>query len=269
MAPDGTRPARFEGHVYPQVLPEPDDIRAGSDAPWSHLPVSRRTNISLEHVAARLNDIAAVNQTSIVPGDPSLMAQVGDAEPQEITRRSAVLVALFEEDGETHLILTRRSSTLREHRGEVAFPGGRSDEGETPIETALRETHEEVGIAPSAITPVSTLSPIVTFAFQSSIFPVVGFLKERPVMVTDPAEVEVAFSVALRDLLADGAFLEERWHRRESPLRSDADGYFSIYLFQLPHDLLWGATARGVTELLCIVTGVEWPEAMGSGPDFA
>ena len=263
MAPDGTRSARFEGHTYPQTLPEPDEIRTGRPAPWSHLPLVERTNITLKLVASRLSDARYLNETLIVPGDPLVMALVGDADPQEITRRSAVLVALFEEAGETRLILTRRSSSLREHRGEIAFPGGRSDEGETPIETALRETQEEVGISPSAVTPMSSLSPLVTFAFQSSIFPVVGFLKEPPVMVTDPAEVELAFSVALADLLADGAFLEEKWRRSVHPWRADAEGYFPIHLFRLPHDLLWGATAWVVTELLCIVTGVEWPEAKG------
>jgi 8-oxo-dGTP pyrophosphatase MutT (NUDIX family) len=269
MAPDGTRPARFAGHVYPQTLPEPDDIREGAAAPWSHLAIEQRTNISLTHVARRLRDAANFDGTLIVSGEPSVMAQVGDADPQEITRRSAVLVALFEEEGETRVVLTRRSSTLREHRGEVSFPGGRSDEGETPVQTALRETHEEVGIEPSAVEVVATLSPLITFAFQSSIFPVVGFLERAPVMVTDPAEVEVAFSVALRDLLADGAFLEERWQRSARPFPSDAEGYFPIYLYRLPEDLLWGATARVVTELLCIVTGVHWPEASGPGPKFA
>ena len=75
-----------------------------------------------------------------------------------------------------------------------------------------------------------------------------------------PGEVELAFSVALRDLLADDAFLEERWRRNASPFPTDDDGYFPIYLYRLAEDLLWGATARVVTELLCIVTGVEWPE---------
>jgi 8-oxo-dGTP pyrophosphatase MutT (NUDIX family) len=263
MAPDGTRPARFAGHVYPQTLPDPDDIRAGGPAPWAHLPLTARTNITLELVGARLKEATQLAETLIVPGDPSFMAQVGDAEPQAIIRRSAVLVALFDEDGETKLVLTRRASTLREHRGEVAFPGGRSDEGETALETALREAHEEVGIDPSTVTPMGSLSPLVTFAFQSSVFPVVGFLEAPPVMVTDPAEVELAFSVALADLLADGAYLEERWHRSVMPFPSDSEGYFPIYLYQLPHDLLWGATARVVTELLCIVTGVEWPDERG------
>jgi 8-oxo-dGTP pyrophosphatase MutT (NUDIX family) len=267
MAPDDTRPARFAGHVYPQTLPEPDDIRAGRPAPWSHVPLQQRTSISLARVAERLR--ATSDGTVIVPGEPSVMAQVGDADPRAITRRSAVLVALFEEGGEAHVVLTRRSSSLREHRGEVSFPGGRSDEGETSVQTALRETHEEVGIEPSEVDVVATLSPLVTFAFRSSIFPVVGFLGAAPVMVTDPAEVELAFSVSLRDLLADGAFIEERWRRTVRPYPSDEEGYFPIYLYRLPHDLLWGATARVMTELLCIVTGVEWPEASGPGPKFA
>ena len=62
-----------------------------------------------------------------------------------ITLRSAVLAALFEEDGEAQLVLTRRSMSLRHHRGEIALPGGRCDLDETPTETALREAQEEIG----------------------------------------------------------------------------------------------------------------------------
>jgi 8-oxo-dGTP pyrophosphatase MutT (NUDIX family) len=258
MAPDGTRPARFVGHEYPQTLPDPDEIRAGSAAPWAALPLSERSGLTLELVRARLRE--EERSTLLVPGDATALAEVADAEPQPITRRSAVLVALFEEEGETHVILTRRASTLREHGGEIALPGGRSDDGETPEQTALREAHEEVGIEPASVTVVGALSPLVTFAFQSSIYPVVGLLAQRPTMVTDPGEVDRAFSVALVDLLADGSFLEERWRRQVSPFHTDDDGYFPIYLYRVPGDLLWGATARVVTELLCVVTGVQWPE---------
>lgn len=259
MAPDGMRPARFEGHDYPQTLPEPDDVRAGAPAPWSGLAPSARRSLTLSLVESRLN-FARVNAVTLVPGDGDAMDEVADADPQEITRHSAVLVALFEEDDETHLVLTRRASTLREHRGEIALPGGRGDDGETLIRTALREAHEEVGIDPSTVRVIGALSPIATFAFQSSIFPVVGLLSRRPTMVTDPAEVDRAFTVSLASLLADGAFLEERWQRAPSPLRTDAEGYFPIYLFRVPGDLVWGATARVLTELLCVVTGVQWPE---------
>jgi len=265
MAPDRSRPARFEGHVYPQSLPEPDDIQAGALAPWSTLGPTERTGLTLELVESRLKAASRHLDNSVMPGDLSSMA-VADIEGQPISRRSAVLVALFEEAGETHLVLTRRSFSMREHRGEIALPGGRSDADETPTETALREAREEVGINESSVRVVGWLSPIVTLALGSAIWPVIGFLKERPSMVTDPAEVDRAFTVPLAELLAEGAFLEERWRRDRARPGADADGYFPIYFYRVPGDLIWGATARVVTELLCVVTGVDWPEAKRSWP---
>src|SRR5487761_463373 len=128
MAPDGTRPARFEGHEYPQTLPEPDDIQLGEDAPWSTLPKSLRTGLTLEIVESRLRDSLHHFDTSAIPGDPGAMV-VTETDILPITRRSAVLVALFEEDGET------------------------------PIDTALREAREAVGFAESSVRSVGWLSP--------------------------------------------------------------------------------------------------------------
>jgi 8-oxo-dGTP pyrophosphatase MutT (NUDIX family) len=265
MAPDGTRPARFEGHEYPQTLPEPDDIQAGANAPWSALPVAERTGFTIERVESRLKDALRHFDNSTIPGESSA-AVVARTEGQPITRRSAVLVALFEEDGETQLVLTRRSFSMREHRGEIALPGGRSDADETPIDTALREAREEVGIAEASVRSVGWLSPIVTLALGSAIWPVVGFLVMRPDFVTDASEVDRVFTVSLAELLADGAFLEERWRRELARPGADADGYFPIYFYRVPGDLIWGATARVLTELLCVVTGVDWPEAKRSWP---
>jgi 8-oxo-dGTP pyrophosphatase MutT (NUDIX family) len=265
MAPDRSRPARFEGHDYPQTLPEPDDIQTGALAPWSTLSTKERTGLTLELVESRLKAAWRHLENSVMPGDPSSMA-VADIEGQPITRRSAVLVALFEEVGETHLVLTRRSFSMREHRGEIALPGGRTDADETPTQTALREAREEVGINETSVRVVGWLSPIVTLALGSAIWPVVGFLSERPAMVTDPAEVDRAFTVPLAELLAEGAFLEERWRRDQARPGADVDGYFPIYFYRVPGDLIWGATARVVTELLCVVTGVDWPEAKRAWP---
>jgi 8-oxo-dGTP pyrophosphatase MutT (NUDIX family) len=265
MAPDGTRPARFEGHEYPQLLPEPDGILAGAKAPWSDLPISQRSGLTLDLVESRLKDALRHFDNSAIPGDPSSMVIAAD-DGQRIVRRSAVLVALFEEAGETQLVLTRRSFSMREHRGEIALPGGRSDADETPIDTALREAREEVGIDESSVRSVGWLSPIVTFALGSAIWPVIGFLEERPVLVSDTSEVDRAFTASLAELLADGAFLEERWRRELARAGADADGYFPIYFYRVPGDLIWGATARVLTELLCVVTGVEWPEAKRAWP---
>jgi 8-oxo-dGTP pyrophosphatase MutT (NUDIX family) len=161
------------------------------------------------------------------------------------------------------VILTRRALSLRHHKGEIALPGGRCDEHESAVATALREAHEEVGLAPSLVTPLAWLSPLVSFASSSAIWPVVGTLKERPLFAINEAEVDRVFTVALKDLVAEGAFVEERWRRSEPRLGADADGSFAIYFFKVPGDVIWGATARVLTELLCHVTGVPWPGERG------
>ena len=93
---------------------------------------------------------------------------------------SAVLACMFEEAGEARVILTRRSKTLRFHQGEVSFPGGRCDVGETAAACALREADEETGLDPGLGEVAGYLSPISTFSSQSFITPVVGFLDGRP-----------------------------------------------------------------------------------------
>jgi hypothetical protein len=91
MARNAEWPARFDGHDYPQTLPEPDDILPGGAAPWSSLPDHERTGLGLELVQSRLKGAERHLETSMMPGDPSEMAAVADAKRQPITRRSAVL----------------------------------------------------------------------------------------------------------------------------------------------------------------------------------
>ncbi|MFZ1062151.1 MAG: CoA pyrophosphatase [Acidimicrobiales bacterium] len=261
MARDSTRPERFEGHEYPQVIPEPDEIRAGSPAPWANLGAGERQGFTIDLVRQRLFDTGRTFDVAAWPVQFAEMTSVADDAERRVEHRSAVLVALFEQDGEVQVILTRRARNLSSHRGEIALPGGRSDHEETPVATALREAREEVGLDPSLVTPLGWLSPIVTFASSSAIWPVVGTLEHRPELTIDPGEVERVFTIALRDLVADGVFLEERWRRGGTRPGADRDGFFPIYFYRVPYDVIWGATARVLTELLCVVTGVKWPDA--------
>ena len=264
MARSAERPTRFEDHEYPQVIPVPEDVKLGSPAPWAHLDRSAKTGLTLSLVTRCLHDRGRTFDVAPMPGTPTDLEGVSDENRGLITRTSAVLVALFEDEGETHVVLTRRSFSLRSHRGEIAFPGGRSDDDETPVDTALREAREEVGLESSLVTTVGWLSPIITFASGSAIWPVVATLTKRPQLTADPAEVERVFTTPLSALLEDGAFLEERW-RRERRRGADQDGYLPIYFFRVPGDVIWGATARVLTELLCCATGVAWPESYGLG----
>lgn len=177
---------------------------------------------------------------------------------------AAVLVPLFEEAGQARVLLTVRSNRLRAHQGEVAFPGGKLDVGETIVEAAFREAREEVGLDPAGAAVLGRLTALPTVSSNTHMTPVVAVLPGRP--ATDPAPDEVAriFDVALAELLADGVFVEELW---SVPGRTGADGRpgeeFPVWFYTAAGETIWGATARVLTELLCLVLALPGP---GSGP---
>jgi 8-oxo-dGTP pyrophosphatase MutT (NUDIX family) len=218
------------------------------------VPASERQGIDL----ARLVGVLEASRRDLGSSPPEPVDELTgvDAAVTSTLVRSAVLVAAFEEAGESRIILTRRAGHLRRHRGEVALPGGRIEPDETPLDAAIREADEEVGLDPRDVTPVGWLRPLVTFASGSLIHPFVATLPARPQLVVQPSEVERAFDVSIRDLLADGTFREERWRRPTPRAGADAEGAFAIFFFEVDGETIWGATARILTELCCLVTGV-------------
>ncbi len=239
----------------PQVVPRPPDARPGAPAPGADLSPSARADIGFGRVLAALEGAAQA-------GPPPATGHIGpDGPPAPGARASAVLVPLFEEDGEVRVILTRRSSALRAHRGEVSFPGGRIEAGEDAPTAARREAHEEIGLPPAASEVVGWLHPLHTVASTSFITPVVGRLEARPRLVANPAEVERVFDVTLAALVRDGAFHEERWRlaRELLPETLPADAVperITVWFFEAAGETVWGATARMLHELLSLVLGV-------------
>jgi 8-oxo-dGTP pyrophosphatase MutT (NUDIX family) len=162
------------------------------------------------------------------------------------TRNSAVLAALFERDGESRLLLTRRSARLRSHSHQVAFPGGRLDDGETSEEAALRETEEEIGLGRDRIRIVGRLESLTTVVSSSSIQPFVGIVDgDLPELTPSPREVERIFDVSLRELTDPDCYHEEIW--------DFADGTFPVWFFDVEDDTVWGATARMLRRMLDLV----------------
>ncbi len=144
---------------------------------------------------------------------------------------------------------------MRQHRGQVSFPGGRLEPGEDASSAARREAFEEVGLAPEAVTLIGWLHPVVTRVSGSLILPVVGTLGRPPRLAPNPAEVDRAFDVALAELAADGAFFEERWPAEGWLDAPGDDGTYPVYFFEVAGETVWGATARLLYELLAVVLG--------------
>ncbi len=117
------------------------------------------------------------------------------------TTAAAVLVALFEQDGEAHVWLVRRPASMRSHAGQVAFPGGKKDERDASLlVTALREAHEELGIAAVNVDVLGPLDDLWT-GTGFTITPWVGWLASGAQVTPNPGEVARAFSPALRSFL--------------------------------------------------------------------
>ncbi len=190
-------------------------------------------------------------------------------------RPAAVLCLLFEEEGEANVVLTRRSAHLRSHAGEVSFPGGRLQPGESSLRAALREAHEEIGIEAGAVALIGELTPLTTVRSPVLVHCFVGRLDGSPRtrawrFVPDAREVEKVFWASLSRLAADGVYHEELWPAPAASAARSADqpeegrapeeggvpvSYRAIPFFRLDEDVVWGATGRLLTELLCIVLG--------------
>ncbi|MBO0730758.1 MAG: CoA pyrophosphatase [Acidimicrobiaceae bacterium] len=164
--------------------------------------------------------------------------------PGRQPRPAAVLCAVFDDDGQAAVVLTRRSSRLRSHTSEVSFPGGRLDDGEAPASAALREAWEEVGIAPGSVELIGQLHPLTTPLNPAPIMPFVGVLDAAPALSPNPAEVERAFTVTLAELFRPGVYHDEVW----SDQRFGGDRVMCF--FRLEGDIVWGATARMLRDLL-------------------
>ncbi|MEM8905334.1 MAG: CoA pyrophosphatase, partial [Actinomycetota bacterium] len=164
-------------------------------------------------------------------------------------RDAAVLAPFYEDGGELYVVLTRRSPRLRSHTHQVSFPGGSRDEGETLVETALREAEEEIALDPTTVELVGELDRLHTFTSGAVIVPYVGVLPGRPDLVAAPAEVEHILHVPVSELMADEVHREELWPFPDGGVRP-------VHFFELVGDTVWGATAAMLRQLLLTCFGL-------------
>ena len=158
---------------------------------------------------------------------------------------AAVLVALIEKQDGWEILLTRRTEVLRDHPGQISFPGGRLEAQDAgPAAAALREAREEIGIDPAQVEIIGYLPPYpVVTGFAVS--PVVGILRGVVRLQPDPTEVAEIFSLPLAYLLEPANLLHSERHVRGVTL--------AVHAYQYGPHHIWGATAQilhGLCELL-------------------
>jgi 8-oxo-dGTP pyrophosphatase MutT (NUDIX family) len=161
-------------------------------------------------------------------------------QPPEGRRRAAVLLPLFVRDGALRVLLTRRTDTVEHHRGQISFPGGVEEEDDdSPWATAMRETEEELGIAPGDVRLLGALTPLVTVT-DFFVEPFVGAIPYPHVLKPAAAEIAEVIDVPIPALL-DPKTLE----RRTLPGRDEP-----TLFYHYGSHVIWGATARMLKELL-------------------
>jgi 8-oxo-dGTP pyrophosphatase MutT (NUDIX family) len=166
---------------------------------------------------------------------------------------AAVLVPLFLRDGELHAVFTKRRDDLRRHPGEISFPGGREDDTDHDlVHTALREAEEEIGLPIDAVEILGALQPTPTIATSYAVYPFVGWIEDGREWQLSAREVAAVHEFSLADLRA--GYGRRRLIRRGVPFRTD--------VYVVGDDLIWGATARILGDLLDRLERVEGREEL-------
>jgi 8-oxo-dGTP pyrophosphatase MutT (NUDIX family) len=225
-----TRPAITQ----PQLVP----VTSVDD----HLPAVPDLALTASAIRARLAAVAA--WTPEFAGDGGLFA---NREPAG----AAVLMPLVQREAGLNLLLTRRTDHLRDHAGQISFPGGRVEpEDDGPVATALRETEEEIGLSRQHIEIIGQL-PVYSTVTAFQVTPVVGLVEPEFTLKLDDFEVAEAFEVPLAFLMNPA---HHRHHRFEfagserrflsMPWQGEEREYF-----------IWGATAAMLRNLYRLLSG--------------
>ncbi|MCS6871108.1 MAG: CoA pyrophosphatase [Anaerolineae bacterium] len=156
-------------------------------------------------------------------------------------KQAAVLLLLYEREAELHFVLTRRAEHTGVHSGQISFPGGRREADESYIQTALRETHEELGVLPESVQVLGALAQLYIPPSNYLVQPIVGTCAAQPHWRPKHDEVAEVIEVPLRLLFDDTLKGAEETMRYGLPFR--------IVYYDLFGHKVWGATASILSEL--------------------
>jgi 8-oxo-dGTP pyrophosphatase MutT (NUDIX family) len=158
-------------------------------------------------------------------------------------KRSSVLVLLFPDGGKLFVCLMKRPATMKNHPGQISFPGGQVEKEDRSAEmTALREAQEEVGIDSSSVEILGKLSDLYVEVSRFSIQPVLAWADEKPNFRINPEEVEALVLFPLSDFVACETI-------SETPMQTSL-GILQVKYYPFDGEIIWGATAMILSELI-------------------
>tara|TARA_B100000686_G_C16506887_1_gene820034 strand:- start:186 stop:881 length:696 start_codon:yes stop_codon:yes gene_type:complete len=180
------------------------------------------------------------------------LAEHNPLKNSQVRKRASVLIPILESEGETYLMLTRRSIEMRSHPGQVSFPGGKQDrDDECSMHTALRETNEEIGLPEKKVDVIGMLDQILSLHYYL-VTPYVGLIPSDFVPIPNIEEIESVFKVPLSFFMkSDNHWSEEK---KASPFP------LIVHHFEYQGYDIWGLTAKLIFRLLEV--------GLGYVPDF-
>ena len=163
-------------------------------------------------------------------------------------RRAAVLLPLYEERGESYVLFTRRTDAVEHHKGQISLPGGSEDASDAgPLATALRETEEELGIAPAQVEILGTMDDVYTVVSGFVITPFVGVIPHAIPLRVNPHEIAEVLTVPLATFRHPGSLRVEEREREGERIQ--------VYFYHHGRHEIWGATGRIMKDFVDIVFG--------------
>lgn len=163
-------------------------------------------------------------------------------------RRAAVMMLIYPNNDNAHFVLIERMESKGAHSGQIAFPGGRKEvEDIDDSVTAIRETHEEVGIIPAHQEIITAGTPIYIPPSNYMVAPYLAFAKEELQFTPQPSEVKSIIEVPLHELLD---VKNEQYHTLSTSYMTDV----TVPCYRLQNQIVWGATAMMLAEFKAMIT---------------
>lgn len=179
---------------------------------------------------------------------------VGDVRPlfdhKHPPRPGGVIILLYEHDGEIRFPLIKRPEYVGAHGGQISLPGGKAEQGEDAVATALRECEEEIGVTPDSGNVLGKLSDFLVIPSNYLVTPIIAFMPSRPVFKPDSFEVSRVIEARLEDILAENAVKQKEIL---------AAGKYRMLAphFEIENEVVWGATAMMLNEFRVVLKGID------------